>query len=174
MKSRGAYVPPRQAWNQGPGRNSPSVPSPLNLPNRPAELPPSRGSPAPQQPAPAVGEYYEDVDPRFADPPGITRPTPPLIQTTNAYEDTPDIPQGARSPAESDKSNFTSISQRGINPRWEAPPPPPNYGASVTPRRPANRGTDVLTSNPDFELLPRGNPIRKNSGMVPGSAYPGA
>jgi hypothetical protein len=173
QRVRGSYVPPRQAWNQGAGRNSPSVPSPLNVPSRPAELPSSRGSPAPQ---PAAGEYYEDVDPRFAEqPPGITRPRPPSIQATNAYEDTLDIPQGARSPAESDRSNFTSISQRGVNPLWRDPMPPPPlppsamYGGNVSPRRPVKRPTDVLTSNPDFELPSRGGgPAR-----LGGSAYPG-
>ncbi|KAK1758463.1 SUR7/PalI family-domain-containing protein [Echria macrotheca] len=154
------YVPPRQAWNQGPGRNSPSVPSPLNT--RAAELPPSRGSPAPQQAAPATGEYYEDVDPRFAAEPGvINKPTPPPIQTTNTYEDTLDIPREPRSPAESDRSNFTSISQRGVNPRWNPPPPPP----PMIPRRPVNQPTDILSTNPDFEL-PSRRP-RNNSNVGP-------
>lgn len=176
-QDEGAYVPPRQNWSQGTGRNSPKVPSPLNVPDRPAELPSSRGSPAPQPSAPLAGDYYEDVDPRFAEqPPGIARPTPPPIQTTNAYEDTLDIPRGGRSPAESERSTFTSISQRGINPLWRdpvPPPPPPGaYGGIPTPRRPVNRPTDVLTSNPDFELPPRGGPAKASS-MVPGSAYPG-
>ncbi|KAL2172609.1 hypothetical protein VTG60DRAFT_4728 [Thermothelomyces hinnuleus] len=57
------YVPPRQAWNQGPGRNSPRVPSPLN----------TRSSPQP--PAASSGGYYEDVDPRFAE-----SPAPPRVQ----------------------------------------------------------------------------------------------
>jgi hypothetical protein len=37
------------------------------------------------------------------------------MENNNSYED---IQEGARSPAESDRSNFTSVSQRGINPRW--------------------------------------------------------
>jgi hypothetical protein len=152
--SRGTYMPPRQAWNQGSGRNSPTA----SAPSRAAELPSHRGSPAPQQPTPGGGEYYEDVDPRFAEP-AVPRPTPPL-QTTNAYED---IPDGARSPAESDQSTFTSISQRGINPRWNPAPPPPSmptsYGGNVIPRRPVNRPTDVLlNSNPDFQLPSRSSP----------------
>lgn len=164
MPSVTPYVPPRQAWNQGPGRNSPVVPSPLNVPSRPADLQPSRGSPAAQQAVPAPSEYYEDVDPRFAGP-GIHTPAPHPIQTTNTYEDIPDIPSEPRSPAaESDGSNFTSISQRGVNPRWNPPLPP------MVPRRPVNRPTDVLSSNPDFQLPTRGS--RKNGAMVPGSAYP--
>ncbi|KAK4208703.1 SUR7/PalI family-domain-containing protein [Rhypophila decipiens] len=169
-----AYVPPRQAWNQGPGRNSPSVPSPLNV-NRNMEPPPIRGSPAPQPPAPSAGEYYEDVDPRFAEVPPIRKTTPPPIQATNSYES---IPEGARSPTESERSTFTSISQRGINPRWNPPPPAmPNsgsYGGSVIPRRPVNRNDMLLNSNPDFELPGRGNPSRAAGGggnMIPGSAY---
>ncbi|KAK0733702.1 SUR7/PalI family-domain-containing protein [Lasiosphaeria miniovina] len=152
------YVPPRQAWNQGPGRNSPSAPSLLN--------PGSRNGP----PVPATSEYYEDVDPRFAEPPVAQRPTPPPIHTTSSYED---IPQGSRSPAESERSTFTSISQRGVNPRWAPPPVPNNYGGSVIPRRPVNRPADVLlNSNPDFELPARGSPSRTPGNLTAGGAYP--
>jgi hypothetical protein len=146
-----AYVPPRQAWNQGSGRGSPRVPSPLAT-RRPAELPTHGSSPPPAAPA---GEYYEDVDPRFAEPPPpAQKPTPAPIHPTNSYED---IPQGSRSPAESERSTFTSISQRGVNPRWNPPMPPPpapgTYGPNPVPRRPiANRTDLLLGSNPDFEL----------------------
>ncbi|KAK4189201.1 SUR7/PalI family-domain-containing protein [Podospora australis] len=164
------YVPPRQAWNQGPGRNSPSAPSPLSAASRP-DL---RGSPAPPPPAStaAGGEYYEDVDPRFAEPSVANRPPPsndilpPIrpVQTANSYED---LPQGARSPAESERSNFTSISQRGVNPRWQPP------AAPLIPRRPVNRPTDMLlNSNPDFELPNLGSPVRGGNKMIPGGAYP--
>lgn len=149
-------MPPRQAWNQGPGRNSPSVPSPLNTAGRAAELP-SQGSPPPQQQVAPAGEYYEDVDPRFAEPAPVKKPTPAPIHTTNSYED---IPQGSRSPAESERSTFTSISQRGVNPRWNpAMPPPPalgSYGNNPVPRRPVNRSEMILNANPDFELPTRG------------------
>ncbi|EAQ89933.1 hypothetical protein CHGG_06552 [Chaetomium globosum CBS 148.51] len=76
---------------------------------------------------------------------------------------------GSRSPAESERSTFTSISQRGINPRWNPPVPPPpapgSYGVGVggggggnpmVPRRPVNRTDILLSSNPDFELPSRG------------------
>lgn len=143
----------------------------------------SRRSPAPQAPSsgPVGGEYYEDIDPRFAEPSATVsapgpRPTPPPIQPAESYDE---IPQGARSPAESERSNFTSISQRGINPRWNPGPPPPpppsqgGYGSNVIPRRPVNRPADVLlSSNPDFELPGRGSPPRAQGGMIPGSAYP--
>ncbi|KAK4102704.1 pali-domain-containing protein [Parathielavia hyrcaniae] len=163
-QDEGAYVPPRQAWNQGPGRGSPHLPSPLNTTGHPAELP-SHGSPPPQPSAAPAGEYYEDVDPRFAELPPVHKPTqPPPIITTNSYED---IPQGgSRSPAESEHSTFTSISQRGVNPRWNPPvmPPPPalgSYGTGPIPRRPVNRSDVILASNPDFELPGgRGGPAR--------------
>ncbi|KAL1883370.1 hypothetical protein VTK73DRAFT_8937 [Phialemonium thermophilum] len=171
------YVPARQAWNQGPGRNSPNVPGPLNMPSRPINTG-NRGSPIPQQPPPAgppAGEYYDDVDPRFAEPSTSQKaPPPPPIQTANSYED---IPQGERSPAESERSTFTSISQRGVNPKWNPPPPPASgsgYGQNFVPRRPVNRSDVLLKSNPDFELTPkRSNPSpRPGGGMIPGSAYP--
>ncbi len=155
------------------------MPSPLNVASR--DTPSLRGSPAPQPlSAPPPGEYYEDVDPRFvAAPPPVVdhRPTPPPIQTTNNFEGE-DIPQGARSPAESERSTFTSISQRGINPRWNPPPPPHpgrgGFGNNLgVPRRPVNRTADVvLNSNPDFELPSRGGRGPGAGGMVPGSAYP--
>lgn len=164
QEENAAYVPPRQAWNNQEGRNSPRVASPLST-RRPTELP-SQGSPPPPPPAAPAGEYYEDVDPRFAEPPPAPKPIPAPIQTTNSYED---IPQGSRSPAESERSTFTSISQRGINPRWNPPVPPPpapgSYGVGVggaggsnpmVPRRPVNRTDILLNSNPDFELPSRG------------------
>ncbi|KAK3311415.1 SUR7/PalI family-domain-containing protein [Chaetomium strumarium] len=157
------YVPPRQAWNQGPGRNSPRVASPLNTAGRPAELP-THGSPPPQSPVAPAGEYYEDVDPRFAEPPA-QRPTPAPINTTNSYED---IPQGSRSPAESERSNFTSISQRGINPRWNPNP----SSVPMMPRRPVNRSDMLLDSNPDFGLPNRGGPSRPGGPRIPDGAYP--
>lgn len=141
-----------------------------------------RGSPVP---APqAGGEYYEDVDPRFEPAPSVqgTSAPPPQLRPSGSYEDIRDIPQGSRSPAESDKSNFTSISQRGINPRWNAPPPFPapnqagGYGMTAIPRRPLGPSTNevLLNSNPDFELpTARASPQRMGGGMIPASAYPG-
>src|SRR5689334_15825194 len=112
------------------------MPSPLHVVGRPgpgAGLPDSR-SPPPHE-APNSNAYFEDVDPRFADQ---SSQIPPPIQTTASYED---IPQGARSPAESERSNFTSISQRGVNPRWNPPPPSlmPGYNGQQIPRRPPPR-----------------------------------
>lgn len=123
--------------------------------------------------------YYEDVDPRFApDPepvpsmppssgaptthapvpalltaPGQQQPYPPEavndIPPTHSYEDLP----GARSPAESETSNFTSVSQRGVNPNWR-----PGNGGEFSSLGPARRRDlqmkrdMLLAGNPDFEL----------------------
>lgn len=180
---RSTYVPPRQQWNE-PGRASP-----LNPASQPAELP----SPT------AIGNkrasadnYYEDVDPRFAEPaaasnlspnsaPNYARvnnpnqnlrpiqPPPMGLDGSSSYED---LHAGQRSPAESDRSNFTSVSQRGVNPRWN------DGGYAPMPRRPVPQQNDILlNSNPDFMLpggrgrgFPRGG--RGGAGTVPSSAYP--
>jgi hypothetical protein len=177
------YVPPRQAW-QGEGRSSPL--------SRPAELPGQIG----HRRANSGDNYYEDVDPQFAEPritapspvpaalaPGYSanngsasnlRPLQPVVRLdgNSSYED---LQSGARSPAESDKSNFTSVSQRGVNPRWNGGPghaPMPN-------RRPLPQQQDILlNSNPDFQLPGRGGRGGGGRGpspaqMIPGSAYPG-
>ncbi|KAK1782776.1 SUR7/PalI family-domain-containing protein [Copromyces sp. CBS 386.78] len=167
------YVPPRQAWDQGPGRNSPGLAPPA-----------ARGPARPISEAvtaSVASDYYEDVDPRFAEPSAAAKPPPVSMQqqppAINSYDD---VPNRARSPAESERSNFTSISQRGINPHWNpanAGPMPPAVaggygGGSVTPRRPVNRpapgladGSDLLlNSNPDFQLPGRGGNIPRAAG----------
>ena len=142
--------------------------------------------------------YYEDVDPRFAEqlpatsslvptalaPGGYSNvipnnnPHPLGLDGHNAYED---IQPGSRSPAESERSNFTSVSQRGVNPRWNqaqggyGPPMPTRRAVNVPQQRDM-----LLTSNPDFEVPGGrgggGRGIRAPGqipGMVPNSAYPG-
>lgn len=194
-KSR--YVPPRQAWGDA-GRSSP--------------LNPSSPSPRGHKRISSAGDnYYEDIDPRFVDNPPSTHPSAvpaalapagqgfpsignlhPIgnIDGNNSYED---IQSGARSPAESDRSNFTSVSQRGINPRWNpgpgpGPGPGQSYGAPMPNRRPTNPPQQqqrdlLLNSNPDFQLptgrgrggaaAGRGRAPGGIPGMVPSSAYPG-
>ncbi|OLN96458.1 pH-response regulator protein palI/prr-5 [Colletotrichum chlorophyti] len=167
------YVPPRQAWNQNQGsRQASPLQHAVELPNR-------------SSPAPAASDYYEDVDPRFADAPApvaALRPGPPPalqvpLPASNMYEDA-HADAGARSPgAESDRSNFTSISQRGVNPRWNPAPPMPGHGQQIPPRRPVQhqRQDMLLNNNPDFELPGSrlGPPQRTGgNGMIPGSAYP--
>lgn len=187
------YIPPRQAWGAGAqGRSSPlsSVPQAAELPN-PTHAPNRRES---------SDNYYEDVDPRFADNPPNTNSLMPAALSTGyaannssgnlqtvggldgSYED---LQAGQRSPAESDRSNFTSVSQRGINPRWQ---PGQGYGPPMPNRRPVNRPEQqrdlLLNSNPDFMLPgnrggragPQGRGGRAPGqipGMVPNSAYPG-
>jgi len=181
------YVPPRQAWQEG-GRSSP-----LNPASQPTELPNANPS-AHRRISSAGDHYYEDVEPRFADQApasntlvpaalapghgGSSGSLQPLgMDGNNSYED---VQSGSRSPAESERSNFTSVSQRGVNPRWNAPqngygPPMPNN------RRPPPQRNDILlNSNPDFQLRGGRGPGRgrapgqiPGSGMVPGSAYPG-
>ena len=126
--------------------------------------------------------YYEDVDPRFAPPEPMPPPHPqpqvmPRILTpggrnyddphapipqqanvvgnngNNSYEDLP----GARSPAESETSNFTSVSQRGVNPNWRPGYGPDNFNSLGPGQRPAARQQQMrrdvlLAGNPDFEL----------------------
>ncbi|CAK7271541.1 regulator of ime2 [Sporothrix epigloea] len=137
--------------------------------------------------------YVDDADPRFAeaaDENHALQSHPSLEPIavdahSTSYED---IPQGARSPAESERSTFTSISQRGVNPRWNPPPPNlmPSYGGQgyAVSRRPVRDANEtLLSSNPDFSLPSGGRrpggPPRPNhgnaggsSGMIPGSAYP--
>ncbi|CAK7562892.1 MAG: regulator of ime2 [Sporothrix epigloea] len=137
--------------------------------------------------------YVDDAGPRFAEPANNshTLQTHPSLEPiavdahSTPYED---IPQGSRSPAESERSTFTSISQRGVNPRWNPPPPNmmPSYGGQghAVSRRPVRDANEtLLSSNPDFSLpsgsrRPGGPPRPNNgnpggsSGMIPGSAYP--
>ncbi len=137
--------------------------------------------------------YYEDVDPRFSDvnidpsPPlpdhQHQQPTLPasLIPSAGAgavassaryLQPTQGIPptasdetlqDGARSPNGSEASHFTSVSQRGVNPRWRpgsedlrSMPPAssmrkPVQGMPGAPSR--ERDTNVLLQhNPDFEI----------------------
>ena len=177
------YVPPRSNWNNSGPNNMAQPRSPGRYGPPPVEM--GGYSSQPRRPRVNSGGsdvYYEDVDPRFAsDPeppvpripqntmmpiqhptalltpghaghPGPSRPDsygePPL---TNSYEELP----GARSPAESETSNFTSVSQRGVNPNWK----PGNGGefSSLGPMRRQNNQNQVrqdmlLAGNPDFEL----------------------
>ncbi|KAL8645491.1 MAG: hypothetical protein Q9210_006677, partial [Variospora velana] len=82
------------------------------------------------------------------------------LQPSHSYDSFPDNTHdaGSRSPAISDGSNYTSISQRGINPAWQ---PPANHamGAGGVPnRKPMGQQREVLlASNPDFELPIQGS-----------------
>lgn len=144
-------------------------------------------------------DYYEDVDPQFAEPqrgvpssvampqslmPGgfaannnsqhsfLNAPPPlpigingsdPNLPRTASYDDLPD---GSRSPAASEASHFTSVSQRPVNPAWR-----PEMGTAAgqllpyagQPARRPMRQEDVIleanAANPDF-AIPGGMPGR--------------
>lgn len=127
-------------------------------PLRPGFGPGGRASPGLGQPSKETS-YVEDVDPRFAEPsvvaPPLFRstPPPPELDTDQTYDS---IPEGARSPAESEHSTFTSISQRGINPRWPGNQPAyQGMGMGIPERRPVPQpqlNNMLLDSNPDFQL----------------------
>ncbi|KAH7037494.1 SUR7/PalI family-domain-containing protein [Microdochium trichocladiopsis] len=155
------YVPPRQGWNQGQNRASPGIPSPLAIPQRIQESPIPAGPPGAH---PAASDYYEDVDPRFAQPPSLNR------NDENISTDDLHSAPGSRSPAISERSGFTSVSQRPVNPRWN-PGPGPGQGYGQMPqRRPVNRGPDLLANNPDFQLPGPGRGVIPRAGA--GGAYP--
>lgn len=155
---------------------SPIQDSPVELPAQPSTV----GMPRKDR----TSEYYEDVDPRFAEPiaynpqpgpmpsslmPGgfsnpnllnISNPSlnnsDPNLQRNSSYEDMQD---GQRSPAVSEASHFTSVSQRGVNPAWRPPPPgsgPPMPGNFPPYGRRPMRQEDVIleanAANPDFAV----------------------
>jgi len=130
--------------NQIPDQESPTIELPAE-----AVLAINENHPPIQHTRSASSNYYEDVDPKFAaDEPVIATLRPPINTSIaalqaegshgrNSYEDMPkdvDRTQGNRSPAVSETSNFTSISQRPINPSWRPTPPPPMEGVPYSPR----------------------------------------
>ncbi|KAK5197494.1 regulator of ime2 [Exophiala xenobiotica] len=182
-QSQDPYVPPRAQWNnvshedfaqpRSPGRFA----APVELPSTGSHVGGYGGTPRRARVNSGGSDvYYEDVDPRFASDPATMPPmpsnpqmqalsVPPLLTPgqpqyrpdsvgglpqTNSYEDLP----GARSPAESETSNFTSVSQRGVNPNWR----PGNGGefSSLGPMRPRRehqvKRDVLLAGNPDFEI----------------------
>lgn len=92
------------------------------------------------------------------------------LEPSSSYES---IQEGARSPAASGDSDYTSISQRGINPNWRPPPQGPGLGMGGVPnRRPQHQADMVLGSNPDFELprmaMGAGGRMGGGGGRAPG------
>ncbi|KKA27904.1 hypothetical protein TD95_004199 [Thielaviopsis punctulata] len=161
-----SFVPPRTntetPGNDWTGNVRPSaMPAPLALANS------SASKSIPENEAVGVGDYYEDVDPRYAaDIPAnsMTPEQPRKILLPPPEVTIYDVADGnsPRSPgAESDLSNFTSISQRGINPRWnpDAPPVPP-FG---------NRGPNGPMNGP----LPNRGPPGPMGGASPNRGPPG-
>ena len=183
------YVPPRQNWT----RSSSAIPgaptgrlahdqvtvAPVELPTANSAVGSYRAPSRPRVHSGGSDIYYEDVDPRFATESDPTPPAqqrgPPMpaslapgpahgmhdvpLAPTGSYEDLP----GARSPAESEGSNFTSVSQRGVNPNWRPGGPgdtagqfPPNVMRRPMQAQVQQRRDLLLGNNPDFELpIPR-------------------
>jgi SUR7/PalI family len=153
-----------------------------------------------------IASYYEDVDPRYDDNPeeeieasNAYRPVAPLTASARRRSDLVDQPdryspiernysynslgkeveEGPRSPAASTSSHFTSVSQRGVNPRWQPPPQsggPYGDGYARRNRTPRNDQMNFLSGNPDFELpaprTKRNGSAGMNTGVDMGSRYP--
>lgn len=90
----------------------------------------------------------------------------PQTAVLDRNSSTSSLPEGARSPAASDTSHYTSVSQRGINPNWDGPraPPPPLLLQQQQQRRGPGRDDIVLGGNPDFSLPGVGPPGRGGRG----------
>ena len=164
------YVPARANWNANT--------------NGPQLNPPTHSSPPPQvtKSSPRARRksepYYEDVDPRFSQDHSMNVPTLLVpggqarsgeleprgqhigLQPSASYDSVQDGPL-------SESSNFTSISERGINPQWQSEQQRYQYGTGGVPNRQPQGGAIaqqrdfLLSSNPDFEL---GGPRGKFSG----------
>jgi hypothetical protein len=188
-------VPARAGWNQ---QTIDQPVSTLNNSNGSRGLSPIQDSPTElsahalhgSAPAPThteqSSEYYEDVDPKFAEPQrSVPQPMPtslrpggyatqppapnptflaapyqpgnssdPNLPRTSSYDDLPD---GSRSPAASDTSHFTSVSQRPVNPDWrpEMGAPAGQFQPYGTGRRPLRQEDVILeanAANPDFAI----------------------
>jgi hypothetical protein len=199
------YAPARSGWSQDRQNSdnsknstnsrglSPIMDSPVEMP---AQLSQVGGFVPPQHvhsnSIERSSDYYEDVDPKFAEPrpnpppmpsslmpggmPGAyssssnllgvngQQPPPPQLSDpnlprTSSYDDLPD---GSRSPAASEASHFTSVSQRPVNPAWRpemgaaagnfGPYGGPGNGRGGRPMRPEDVILDANAANPDFAI----------------------
>lgn len=183
QQSQQQYLPVRAGWSAQKNPSDQTLTT-LNSSNGSRGLSPIQDSPVelPAQlshvGAPISSDYYEDVDPRFAEPAQVINP-PPMpsslmpggvsasnpnllsapnhsdsnLPRTSSYDD---LPEGSRSPAASEASHFTSVSQRPVNPNWR-----PEMGAPAGQFQPYNgrkqiRQEDVIleanAANPDFAI----------------------
>lgn len=151
-----AASPPQPTHSTSPTPNRPrrsqdyyeDIDPRFDAPANPAAIPAILTPGYTPPPTMALAEYPPDARDE--------RPPPPQREPRNnnvAYQDPrtsdEELQPGQRSPAMSTSSHFTSISQRGVNPRWqgEGAPSMPNRD----PRRPRQQD-QILASNPDFEL----------------------
>ncbi|KAF1947311.1 pali-domain-containing protein [Clathrospora elynae] len=182
------YLPVRAGWNgqkiisdqtiDTTNNNSrglsPILDSPVEFPAQLSQV----GGPTLNKPE-RSSDYYEDVDPRFAEPVQAQHPLPmptslmpggfassnpnrlgapnssdAHLPRTSSYDD---LPEGARSPAASEASHFTSVSQRPVNPNWrpEMGAPAGQFAPFPGPRRPMRQEDVILeanAANPDFAI----------------------
>jgi hypothetical protein len=102
----------------------------------------------------------------LAAPPPLMNSSDPNLPRTSSYDDLPD---GSRSPAASETSHFTSVSQRPVNPAWRpemgapagqfAPYGNGNPGPGRRPMRQEDAILQANIANPDF-ALPGASPGR--------------
>jgi len=187
--SQNQYLPVRAGWNgqKNPSDQtittlnhsnssrglSPIQDSPVELPAQLSQI----GAPGPNRVEPS-SDYYEDVDPRFAEPAQASHPPPMpsslmpggfsaaqtsfLLAPNHSDSNLPrtssfdDLPEGSRSPAVSEASHFTSVSQRPVNPNWrpEMGAPAGQFGP-YNGRRPMRQEDVILEANavnPDFAI----------------------
>ncbi|KAL3475078.1 SUR7/PalI family-domain-containing protein [Aspergillus californicus] len=134
-----SYVPPRAAWQQQTyGSNEPTLPYQANPPHQPSHARSPSGS-----------MYYEDVDPVYTsqNEAAVGNPRLPSVLTPgNSGEQKlkGNAVERPSSPAASEVSHFTSISERPVNPNWHPPPMP---AQAVQQKRDV-----LLENNPDFDL----------------------
>ncbi|KAL4918593.1 SUR7/PalI family-domain-containing protein [Aspergillus aurantiobrunneus] len=137
-----SYVPPRTNWAQ-PAYQS----SEPNLPYQPDQ--PSQPSQPRHVRSHSGSLYYEDEDPVYTsrNESAVGNPRLPSALTPGNTGEQKSKENGVErpsSPAASEVSHFTSISERPINPRWRPPP---------MPAQAAQQKRDVLLeNNPDFDL----------------------
>lgn len=147
--AHGGYGYPQGAVEMGSNSSSPVHGGSRARGDNAVELSAAHRSPAslhtPVLAEPSGGQYYEDVDPRFEQAGHQTAaagPSPPHAMPdygqpqqqsrsypqhmvnrepshSSTYTDSAEMDLRAKSPAQSDNSNFTSISQRGVNPDWQ-------------------------------------------------------
>lgn len=192
-ETRSTFVPSRA---QRPN-DDPQQLQPQNLAELPASQvtrtgPPSRAGSSKSKRA--SGSYYEDVAPQFDTSfqddrrtptpplPVVRHHAPPLAPSAIPYNPPagaswnphpPPIPDndddGQRSPSMSTASGFTSISQRGVNPRWQEEQ---NRLAPGRSQGGLGRHSIGLQGNPDFELpTPRGRAGRGGRGGLLGPGF---